>query len=457
MPPPPQATRESQAPDEIKKYAFVVVLQVGQVVGEVGEVVADASLQVLANTTIDGGQRASALLIYIRQIKRSDLRQSVPFLEEVPVHAQHRELRGVFEEIWVHAIQAFLSYAVGVFASDGPIRSEVVGQIERGDVALLKELGGGVLQSHLTRSRDVVEVCVLGNGVQPVVPHGTVRVADYGFGVAAGIKVSERAIADRVVHLADHAPVGRQLQLENVAKQPCVHFVVCLIGLFGVIPAKLNRARELQFRQAVAHADARRLAIGLGAGLRVARLADFCVATEIPAFFRREVDSGGVSEAAQGRAILVTLLDVDTGGVGESRLHARDQVPLAAAKQQAVIGALVFQRIVQVKAGPLGIEKASADLTAGSQVPVGRLAVDPEAFRQAIGAAQADAIIAFTAAACCDRVLAEAIGAPEAAGVELDLRDRVGALALYLGQRNNRRIVPAQVIAHAGADGPSFS
>ena len=127
MPPRPQATRESQAPDEIKKYAFVVVLQVGQVVGEVGEVVADASLQVLANTTIDGGQRASALLIYIRQVKRSHLRQGVPFLEEAPVHAQHRELRGVFEEIWVHAIQAFLSYAVGALATDGSIRREVVG------------------------------------------------------------------------------------------------------------------------------------------------------------------------------------------------------------------------------------------------------------------------------------------------------------------------------------------
>src|SRR5256886_1414842 len=78
------------------------------------------------------------------------------------------------------------------------------------------------------------------------------------------------------------------------------------------------------------------------------------------------------------------------------------------------------------------------------------------AFRQAIGAAYADAIIVFTAAACRDRALAEAIGAPGGAGIELHLRDRVRALALYLRQGNNRRMVLTQVVAHAGADGPSF-
>src|SRR6266404_4637095 len=262
-----EATRASHGPDEIKKYAFVVVLQIGQVVGEVGEVVADAGLQVLANTTIDRGQCAAAPLIYIRQVKRSHLRQAIPFLEEPPVHAQHRELRGVVEKIRVHAIQTFLSHAVRVLASEGPIRREVVVQIERRDVALLKELGRGVLQSHLTRGRHVIKVRVLDQRVQPVVPHRTVCVADHRLGVAAGIELAERAITDRVVQLADQAPVGRQLQLEIIAKQPCSHFLMCLVELFRVIPAKLDRARELQLSQAVAHVDPCRLAIGLGAGL----------------------------------------------------------------------------------------------------------------------------------------------------------------------------------------------
>src|SRR5260370_33556188 len=155
----------SHSHDEINEYAFVVVLQVRQVVGEVGEVLADASLQVLANMTIDRGQRAAAPLTYIGQVKRSHLRQAIPFLEEPPVHAQHRELPGVVEEIRVHAIQTFLSHAVGVLASEGPIRREVVVQIQRRDVALLKELGRGVLQSHLTRGRHVIKVRVLDHRV----------------------------------------------------------------------------------------------------------------------------------------------------------------------------------------------------------------------------------------------------------------------------------------------------
>src|SRR5207249_8783418 len=44
---------------------------------------------------------------------------------------------------------------------------------------------------------------------------------------------------------------------------------------------------------------------------------------------RRSSDlSSGMSEAAQGRSILVTLLDVDTGGVGEPRLRDRKSTRL---------------------------------------------------------------------------------------------------------------------------------
>src|SRR6516225_7577504 len=123
--------------------------------------------------------------------------------------------------------------------------------------------------------------------------------------------------------------------------------------------------------------------------------------------------------------------------------------------QLIIICPLVFQRIVQVETGPLGIEKGGADLSAGTQVSVGRLAIDPEAFRQAIGAAQADATVVWTAAACRDRVLGEAISAPSVAGTELYLRDCVRALALFLGQRNNLRMVLTHIVAHAGAEAPA--
>src|SRR6266568_8635700 len=99
----------SLGPDEIEEYAPVVVLQVGQVVGEVGKVVADASLQVLANMTIDCSQRAAAALTDIREVKRSHLGHAVPLLEEAPVDTEDGELRRVVEEIRVHAIEALLS------------------------------------------------------------------------------------------------------------------------------------------------------------------------------------------------------------------------------------------------------------------------------------------------------------------------------------------------------------
>jgi hypothetical protein len=56
----------------------MVVLQVGQLVGEVGEVVADAGLQVLADVMIDRGQDAAAALTDIRQAKLSDSANEFP-------------------------------------------------------------------------------------------------------------------------------------------------------------------------------------------------------------------------------------------------------------------------------------------------------------------------------------------------------------------------------------------
>ena len=45
----------SLGPDQVNEYASVVVLQVGRLVGEVGEVVTHASLQVLADVMVDRG------------------------------------------------------------------------------------------------------------------------------------------------------------------------------------------------------------------------------------------------------------------------------------------------------------------------------------------------------------------------------------------------------------------
>src|SRR5690349_10439707 len=92
--------------------------------------------------------------------------------------------------------------------------------------------------------------------------------------------------------------------------------------------AKLDPARELHLVAAIANLDSRRVAIGGRAGQRVAQRADFRAAAEIPTFFRHEVDSSGAREAGLA-AVLITLLGVDTGTVGEPSFHPRDQVALA--------------------------------------------------------------------------------------------------------------------------------
>src|SRR6185312_4351385 len=88
----------SLGPDNIEEYSSMVVVQVSKVVGEIGEIVAEPSLQVLANATIERSQDAAAVLIDIREAKLSYLGQAVPLFEEPEVHAEHRELRGIVEE-----------------------------------------------------------------------------------------------------------------------------------------------------------------------------------------------------------------------------------------------------------------------------------------------------------------------------------------------------------------------
>jgi hypothetical protein len=66
---------------------------------------------------------------------------------------------------------------------------------------------------------------------------------------------------------------------------------------------------------------------------------------------------------------------------------------------KTIVRAFVLQRIVQVNAGPLGVEIVGAESAAKPEVSIGDFRIDSEAFRRAIGAARADASVTFPAAA----------------------------------------------------------
>src|SRR5262249_9946764 len=203
---------------------------------------------------------------------------------------------------------------------------------------------------------------------QTIVPHRTIGVADNAFGISAAIESAERAITERVVQLAQHAPVRIQLNFEVVAEQPRGPSGICQVGLLREVPAILDPAGELRLFAAVAQFDSRRLAVGRGAGKPITKLADLRAAAEVPVFFRHEVDSGGAREAGLSAA-LIALLEVHAGAVGESSLHSGNQVSLA--DLRAVVRALVFQRVVEIKIGQIGIEKGGADFSTRPEVSVG--------------------------------------------------------------------------------------
>ena len=157
-------------------------------------------------------------------------------------------------------------------------------------------------------------------------------------------------------------------------------------------------------------------------------------------------------EARHLIGVLVALLDVHAAAVRKPPLHPRDQV--APAGTQAVIRAFVLQPIVEVEIGPIRELVVGTEPAAGSEIAVGNLHVHAQPFTELVGAADTHAPVVFAILRLRHRVLHECVGTPGCEGVEADLHDRVRPLALLLGQRNDGRVVLAQVLPHAGAHVP---
>ena len=93
-------------------------------------------------------------------------------------------------------------------------------------------------------------------------------------------------------------------------------------------------------------------------------------------------------------AVAVAFLEIDARAVGQPRLDAGDGVAFAAAhREQAVVGALVLERVVQVQRRAVVVQIVRAELAAGAEIAVRDLGVDLQALRDAVRAARADAAV----------------------------------------------------------------
>ena len=97
----------------------------------------------------------------------------------------------VGEVVRVHAIEAHLALAERVLAAQREVLVEVVGGVDRRDVAALQELRRDVLVRDLIGGRHVLEEGVLQERVEAVELHRPEGIAGHQLGVAAVVEVAE--------------------------------------------------------------------------------------------------------------------------------------------------------------------------------------------------------------------------------------------------------------------------
>ena len=81
--------------------------------------------------------------------------------------------------------------------------------------------------------------------------------------------------------------------------------------------------------------------------------------------------------------MLITLLKVHTGAVGEARLDAGDQVATTTRAAHGIVGAFVLERIIDVQTGLLGMQVVGANPTADTEIAIGYLTFQAQFVRDA--------------------------------------------------------------------------
>ena len=114
----PDRHRKSHRAGDIEEYPLVPEIQIGQVVGEVTEVVSQPDFQVLPNLPGNAEQGAVASFIEIGHVEHPPLDEQVPDFPESPIGPQHVQARIVREELRVLPVEAHLANAIRVLATD---------------------------------------------------------------------------------------------------------------------------------------------------------------------------------------------------------------------------------------------------------------------------------------------------------------------------------------------------
>src|SRR6185369_9001644 len=85
----PFAKGDLNSPYNIDEHAPMPITQVGQVVGEIAEVVAGADLDVVTQMPVEPHQHAAPPIVGIGQVQQAPFDQCIPLVEEMPVGTRH--------------------------------------------------------------------------------------------------------------------------------------------------------------------------------------------------------------------------------------------------------------------------------------------------------------------------------------------------------------------------------
>ena len=107
------------------------------------------------------------------------------------------------EIIGVFTVQAHFTQPVGVFAANRPSWSQVVGDVQCGNMAALNDARPGPKSRDLVHRWQIVEIGIFQQGVETVVLNRSVGIRQYAFGKLAIEELAFRAVAVGIVQFAE--------------------------------------------------------------------------------------------------------------------------------------------------------------------------------------------------------------------------------------------------------------